>query len=118
MWPRCRAFAIEHAAPWRNNDTGQGSSVMLNALAVLATGSITDAHPFDAAGFLKLPTHVVDPWMTPNEPSTLALAAIGIGMIAIYATTQRVWRSHRAGATITAFPSKPTVTGRQKRGAA
>jgi hypothetical protein len=91
---------------------------MLNALALLATGSLSDAHPFDTAGFLKLPTHVVDPLMTPNEPSTLALAGIGIGIIAVYAITQRVWQSHQAGATIKAFPTKPTATERRKRGAA
>ncbi|HEX3598954.1 MAG TPA: hypothetical protein VHU84_02355 [Lacipirellulaceae bacterium] len=91
---------------------------MLNALAMLATVVNSDASSFDPAGFLAVPTHVDNPLMTLNEPSTLALAAIGIGMIAVYAMTQRIWRSQRAGATITAFPSKPTVTERPKRGAA
>jgi hypothetical protein len=91
---------------------------MLNALAVLATAITSDASSFDPAGFLIVPTHADNPLMTPNEPSTMALALVGIGMIAVYALTQRIWRSQRAGATITAFPSKPAVTDPRKRGAA
>ena len=56
--------------------------------------------------------------MTPEEPSTLARAVIGGGLIAAYAVVGRWRRSRQTPAVITKIPSRPIHTDRRQRGAA
>jgi hypothetical protein len=91
---------------------------MLNSLFVLADVLGTLPGSFDVASFTVVPTHSTNPLMTPEEPSTLALAIIGSGLIAAYAIIGRLRRSQRHAATISKFPSRPIHSDRSKRGAA
>ncbi len=91
---------------------------MLNALITLATTGVSEAGSFDIAGFNIVHQHAANPLMTPEEPTTLALALIGAGLIAGYAVVQRVRRQQQP--VIAAFPTlgKQAPAAKQKRGAA
>ncbi len=91
---------------------------MLNSLFVLAEVMGTDTSSVNLARLTVIPTHAVSPFMTPEEPSTLALAVIGGGLIAAYAMVGRWRRSRQPAAVITKIPSRPIHTDRHKRGAA
>lgn len=93
---------------------------MFNALVVLSAVVISEASSFDPAGFYVVPTRADNPLFTPEEPSTLVLAAIGIGIFGAYAATQRLWRSQRsvANPSRSTTSSRHEVTERLKRGAA
>jgi len=93
---------------------------MFNALVVLTAVVISEASSFDPAGYYVVPTRATNPLPTPGEPSTLVLAAIGIGIIGAYAATQRLWRSRRPAANVPRLTtsSKREVAELPKRGAA
>jgi hypothetical protein len=91
---------------------------MLNSLIVLAAVMGTDTSSVDLARLTVAPTHAISPFMTPEEPSTLALAVIGGGLIAAYAVVGRLRRSQQPAAVITKIPSRPIHSDRGKRGAA
>jgi hypothetical protein len=91
---------------------------MLNSLFVLADVLGNLPGSFDVASFTIVPTQSTNPLMTPEEPSTLALAIVGAGLIAAYAIIGRLRRSQSQGATITKIPSRPIHSDRSKRGAA
>ncbi len=91
---------------------------MLNSLIVLATVMGTDTTSVDLARLTVTPAHAVSPFMMPEEPSTLALAVVGGGLIAAYAIVGRWRRSQRRAAVITKIPSTSIHADRHKRGAA
>jgi hypothetical protein len=91
---------------------------MLNALITLATAGVSEASSFDIAGFNIVPKHVVDPLMTPEEPTTLMLALIGAGMIAGYAVVKRMRREQTPVATVLMTSGRQLAPERTKRGAA
>ncbi len=93
---------------------------MFNALVVLSAVVTSEASAFDPAGFYVVPARAANPQLTPGEPSTLVLAAIGIGIIGAYAATQRLWRSKRPAANVprSTTASKHAVAEQPKRGAA
>jgi hypothetical protein len=91
---------------------------MLNALITLATAGVSEASSFDIAGFNIVHKHVVNPLMTPEEPTTLMLALIGAGMIAGYAAITRMRRQQRPVATVLMTSGSLAAPERTKRGAA
>ncbi|HEX4414554.1 MAG TPA: hypothetical protein VH107_13060 [Lacipirellulaceae bacterium] len=91
---------------------------MLNALISLATAGISEAGSFDIAGFNVVHQHAANPLMTPEEPTTLALAAVGAGLIAAYAVVKRIQRQQVPAATILTTSGRQIAPQRSKRGAA
>jgi hypothetical protein len=91
---------------------------MLNALITLATAGVSEAGSFDIAGFNVVHQHVANPLMTPEEPTTLALALIGAGLIAGYAAITRMRRQQLPAATILTTSGRQIAPERPKRGAA
>jgi hypothetical protein len=91
---------------------------MLNSLIMLADVMGTDSSSVNLAQLTVVPTHAANSFMTPEEPSTLALAVIGGGLIAAYGIVGRWRRSRQPAAVITKIPSRPIQTDRRKRGAA
>jgi hypothetical protein len=91
---------------------------MLNSLIVLAEVMGADTSSVDLAHLTVAPAHAVSAFMAPEEPSTLALAVIGGGLIAAYAIVGRWRRSRQPGAIISKISNRPIHTDRNKRGAA
>lgn len=91
---------------------------MLNALISLATAGVSEAGSFDIAGFNVVHQHAASSLMTPDEPSTLALAAVGAGLIAAYAVIKRIRRQEVPAATILSTSGRQLAPQRSKRGAA
>ena len=71
---------------------------MLNALIAFSAVLVSEAGSWDPAPFMAGPTHTSSPLFVPDEPRTLVLALIGIGIIGVYAGMQR-WLRPGRGAT-------------------
>lgn len=93
---------------------------MTNSLIPLADGSFTYGSPLDAAAVNAVPLPPQGPTTLPEEPSTLALGFVGIGIVAVYAGLQRWRRPSQPAArhTRAASPRKQTRIEPPKRGAA
>jgi hypothetical protein len=79
---------------------------MFDDFLSLAEAMVPDSAAWDPAFFIAGPTHARHPLFTPEEPRTLVLALIGIGIIGVYAGMQR-WMRTESGAAKTSQP--PTV---------
>ena len=64
---------------------------MLNSIADLSAMLLSEIAPWDPASLNPLPVQQGTSVFLPDEPSTLALALIGIGIMTAYAGLQR-WR--------------------------
>ena len=64
---------------------------MLNSLVDLSATLLSEIAPWDPASLNPLPSQQGPSVFLPDEPSTFALALIGIGIMIAYAALQR-WR--------------------------
>lgn len=93
---------------------------MLNSLIALSTLLISEASSWDPASLNIVPTHAKNPLMVPEEPATLTLALIGIGILGAYAGIQRMLRPRRELADVSRpfASSSEFAVERRTRGAA
>ena len=76
---------------------------MFDDFLSLAEAMVPDSAAWDPAPFIAVPTHASNPLFTPEEPRTLVLALIGVGIIGAYAGMQR-WMRTETGAERSSQP--------------
>ena len=82
---------------------------MLNALIFLSAVMVSEAGSWDPAPFNTIPTHASNPLFTPEEPTTLVLAIIGLGVIGASVGTMKLLRPRRGAAQV----SPPRATSKR-----
>lgn len=93
---------------------------MLNSIIALFATLISEASSWDPASLNAVPVRSNAPALLPEEPSTLVLALIGIGIVGAYVGLQR-WRRPQGPATrATGTPASGAqpATDQPRRGAA
>ncbi len=93
---------------------------MLSSIISLSTTLFPDGSTWDPALVNASPVQATGPAILPNEPTSLALALVGIGIVVAYAGLQR-WRRPQPTATNAAGAPKTSrqlSADRLKRGAA
>ena len=93
---------------------------MLNALIALSAVLISETSSWDPAAVNAVPIRASNPLFTPEEPTALVLALIGIGIIGAYVGVQRWLRPRResTGASWPSAPAKGIAAEQRTRGAA
>ena len=92
---------------------------MLHALITASTSLISNASILDPSLILARSTHAVTPLALPDEPTTLSLALVGIGLIGAYAGLRRLRRADRpVNVSWPTEPSKDAAANKSQRGAA
>jgi hypothetical protein len=93
---------------------------MLNLFRNLSSALLFEATSWDPASANAMPVRASSPEMLPDEPSTLVLAMIGIGIMGVYVSLKR-WRRPQelsAGTSDTPRSRNRVTPEHPKRGAA
>jgi len=79
-------------------------NAIFSALLPLLSEIAPDSPTWNPDQYLERPTPASNPFFTPEEPRTLVLALIGVGVIVAFAGVQRWLRAERKAASVSERP--------------